>query len=71
MFKMNKDYLIIIGALAKLIGEAGLAEKVNLLISEENANKYLDQLDEYGNNTTKEERESHLMDLFLSNFSKL
>jgi len=71
MIKINKDNFLIIGALSMLIKEAGLEEKTNLLISDEKANKYLELLDEYGKNTTVEERESHLIDVFLSIFSKL
>jgi len=71
MVKINKDDLLIIGALSMLIKDAGLEEKIYLLISDEKANKYLELIDEYGKNTTEEEREVHLIDLFLNNFSKL
>ena len=71
MIKINKDNFLIIGALSMLIKEVGLEDKTNLLISDKKANKYLELMEEYRKNTTVEERESHLIDLFLSNFSKL
>jgi hypothetical protein len=48
----------------------GLEDKINKLISNEDASKYVKFIEEYGENTTEEEREHDLIDLFLDYFSR-